>query len=63
MFKNRYKYISTTLNNESRDVVNSNRFRWSQALITSQSETDTKGKNSDDKRVGNTIGQGLLCAD
>jgi hypothetical protein len=34
------------------------------ALVTTKSETDAKGKNSeDDKRVGKTIGQGLLYTD
>jgi hypothetical protein len=34
------------------------------ALITSESETDAKGKNSEDnKRVGKTTGQGLLYTD
>jgi hypothetical protein len=62
-----HKYISTTLDNESRDIIKSNRFRWSQALngfITFESETDAKVKNSeDDKRFGKTAGQGLLYID
>jgi hypothetical protein len=34
------------------------------ALITSESETDAKVKNSEeDKRVGKTTGQGLLYTD
>jgi hypothetical protein len=34
------------------------------AFITSESETEAKGKSSeDDKRMGNTGGQGLLYTD
>jgi hypothetical protein len=34
------------------------------ALIISESETDAKGKNSEDnKMVGKTVGQGLLYTD
>jgi hypothetical protein len=32
MLKNSYKYVSTTLDNESRDAIKSNGFRWSQVL-------------------------------
>jgi hypothetical protein len=53
MFKSKYKYISKTHNNKARYVINSNRFRWPQALnsLISESETGAKDKNSDDGRV------------
>jgi hypothetical protein len=67
MLKSRHKYISTTFNNKTRGVMNSNRLRWSQALNslkTSESETRAKYKNSlDDERVEKTTGEGLLCTD
>jgi hypothetical protein len=67
MFKNRYKYISTTLDNESRmssSPTDLDGLRRLMALITSDSEKDAKVKNSeDDKRVGMTAGQGLLYTD
>jgi hypothetical protein len=64
MLKNRYKYISTTFNKKARDFINSNRFRWSQALNgfkNVQSQTGTKDKNSDDDEwIGKTTGRGLF---
>jgi hypothetical protein len=57
-----YKYIHTTPNNKAKDVINSNRFRWSQALNkalnTSVLETGARDKNSqDDEKVGKKTGQ------
>jgi hypothetical protein len=54
MFKNRYKYIRTTLNHEARDVIN--KLKWYQTLNSFkkyESKTEAKDKNSkDDERVG-----------
>jgi hypothetical protein len=50
--------ISTNLNNKSRVVINSNRFKWSEALKgfkISESGTGTKVKDSGDERLGKTI--------
>jgi hypothetical protein len=62
-----YKYISTTLDDESRDVLNSNRLdgrRRLMALIASESETYAKIKIlEDDKWMGKTTGQGVLYTD
>jgi hypothetical protein len=47
MFKNSYKYTSTTFNNKAQDVISSNKFRWFQRLVslkTSESETGVKIK-------------------
>jgi hypothetical protein len=59
--------MSTTLNNKARDVINSKRFRWYQALNsfrTSESETRAKHISSeDDKMMGKATGQGLFYTD
>jgi hypothetical protein len=67
MFKNRSKYISTTLKNKARDVINSSRFRWSQVFNRfkiSESETGAKDKSSEDgEKMWKTTGQRLLYTD
>jgi hypothetical protein len=63
MFKNRYKYISTTLKMQpgmSSTPTDSGDLRRSMALKTSESETGAKDKNlEDDESVRKTIGQGF----
>jgi hypothetical protein len=59
MFKNRYKYISRTLNNKARDVSLDGLKRLI-LLKTSESETGAKNqKSKDEERVGKTSRQGL----
>jgi hypothetical protein len=59
--------VSTPLDDNPRDVIDSERFRWSQGLEsfrTSESETGANGKNSEDpERVGKTTEHGLLYTD
>jgi hypothetical protein len=63
-----YKYISTTLNNYSNDVINSKTdldgLRGLRALKTSDSEIRAKDEHSEDyESVGKTSGQRLLYTD